>query len=63
MNDLAPRCPVSSWWEARPTTGPVLIRLALIALAIGFLGLFLILPLVAVFTQAFEQGVGIISRR
>ena len=59
MNDLAPRLPVSSWWEARPTTEPVLIRLALTALAIGFLGLFLILPLVAVFTQAFEQGVGI----
>ena len=59
MNDIAPRLPVSSWWEARPTTEPVLIRWALTALAIGFLGLFLILPLVAVFTEAFEQGVGI----
>lgn len=59
MNDLAPRLPVSSWWEARPTTEPVLVRVALTGLAIGFLGLFLILPLVAVFTQAFEQGVGI----
>ncbi|HSF10921.1 MAG TPA: sulfate ABC transporter permease subunit CysW [Nitrospirales bacterium] len=59
MNDLEPQLPVSSWWEARPTTEPVLIRLALTGLAIGFLGLFLILPLVAVFTQAFEQGVGI----
>lgn len=59
MNDIAPRLPVSSWWETRPTTEPVLIRWALTALAIGFLGLFLILPLVAVFTQAFEQGVGI----
>ena len=59
MNDIAPRLNVSSWWEARPTTEPVLIRWALTALAIGFLGLFLILPLVAVFTQAFEQGVGI----
>ncbi len=59
MNDIAPRLPVSSWWEARPTTEPLLIRWALTALAIGFLGLFLILPLVAVFTQAFEQGVGI----
>ncbi len=59
MNDIAPRLPVSSWWETRPTTEPVLIRWVLTALAIGFLGLFLILPLVAVFTQAFEQGVGI----
>jgi sulfate transport system permease protein len=59
MNDIAPRLPVSSWWEARPTTEPVVIRWALTTLAIGFLGLFLILPLVAVFTQAFEQGVGI----
>ncbi len=59
MNDIDPRLPVSSWWEARPTTEPLLVRLALTALAIGFLGLFLILPLLAVFTQAFEQGVGI----
>lgn len=59
MNDIAPRLPVSSCWETPPTTEPLLIRWALTALAIGFLGLFLILPLVAVFTQAFEQGVGI----
>jgi sulfate/thiosulfate transport system permease protein len=59
MNDIAPRLPVSSCWETRPTTEPLLIRWALTALAIGFLGLFLILPLVAVFTQGFEQGVGI----
>ncbi|MDR4466078.1 MAG: sulfate ABC transporter permease subunit CysW [Nitrospira sp.] len=59
MNDIAPRLSVSSWWEAQPTTEPVLIRWAFTVLAIGFLGLFLILPLLAVFTQAFEQGVGL----
>ena len=33
-------------------------RTALIALALGFLGLFLVVPLVAVFTEALRKGVG-----
>jgi sulfate/thiosulfate transport system permease protein len=33
-------------------------RGALIALALGFLAVFLVLPLVAVFTEAFKQGIG-----
>lgn len=37
--------------------GP-LARLVLIALALGFLALFLVLPLVAVFVEAFRNGVG-----
>jgi sulfate transport system permease protein len=35
---------------------PPLLRFALIALALGFLGLFLLLPLVAVFAQALSAG-------
>ncbi len=34
------------------------VRWLLIAVAVGFLGLFLLLPLVAVFTEAFRKGVG-----
>ncbi|HTO68337.1 MAG TPA: sulfate ABC transporter permease subunit CysW [Myxococcota bacterium] len=37
---------------------PPLVRTALIAVALGFVGLFLLLPLVAVFTEALSAGVG-----
>jgi sulfate transport system permease protein len=39
-------------------TTPLALRVLLIGLALGFLGLVVILPLVAVFGQAFEKGVG-----
>ncbi len=41
---------------ARPTTEPVAVRLLLIAAALGFLALFLLLPLAIVFQQALEKG-------
>jgi sulfate transport system permease protein len=41
---------------ARPTTEPAAVRLLLIAAALGFLGLFLVMPLVVVFQQALEKG-------
>ena len=41
------------------TTEPLGVRLALIAVALLFLGLFLVLPLVAVFTEAFSKGVDV----
>jgi len=42
---------------ARPTTEPVAVRVLLIAAALGFLALFLALPLAIVFEQALEKGV------
>ncbi len=41
---------------ARPTTEPLAVRLLLIATALAFLGLFLVMPLVVVFQQALEKG-------
>jgi sulfate transport system permease protein len=41
----------------RATTEPVFVKAALIAVAVGFIGLFLVLPLVVVFAQALEKGV------
>jgi sulfate transport system permease protein len=41
---------------ARPTTEPVAVRLLLIAAALAFLALFLLLPLGIVFEQALEKG-------
>jgi sulfate transport system permease protein len=38
------------------TTEPVWVRLTLTAVALGFLGLFVLLPLVAVFFEAFRKG-------
>jgi len=35
---------------------PPLVRLTVIALAVGFLGLFIVLPLLNVFAQAFSKG-------
>jgi len=42
----------------RATAEPFLVRWVLIAIAVGFLALFLFLPLAAVFVQALERGVG-----
>jgi len=42
----------------RPTTEPLLVRWLLIAAALLFLGVFLVVPLVAVFVNAFQKGVG-----
>lgn len=42
----------------RPTTEPALVRWILIIGALLFLGLFLVVPLVSVFVQAFSKGVG-----
>ncbi len=52
----ASRAPVRGHFHA--TTESPLARRILIALALGFLALFLVLPLVAVFTEAFRKGVG-----
>jgi sulfate transport system permease protein len=41
---------------ARPTTEPLGVRLLLIAVALAFLALFLVAPLVVVFQQALEKG-------
>jgi sulfate transport system permease protein len=41
---------------ARATREPRAVKLLLTAVAVGFVGLFLIVPLVAVFVQAFEKG-------
>jgi sulfate transport system permease protein len=42
----------------RPTTEPAFVRWLLIAVALLFLGLFLVAPLVAVFVHAFARGPG-----
>jgi sulfate transport system permease protein len=42
--------------HARATSEPFLVRAVLTAAALGFLGLFLVVPLVAVFAQALEKG-------
>src|SRR4051812_20369119 len=42
----------------KPTQDPLLLRLALTVLAIAFVGLFLVLPLLVVFKEAFAGGVG-----
>ncbi|MFL5356574.1 sulfate ABC transporter permease subunit CysW [Archangium sp.] len=42
----------------RPVSGPAPVRWLLIGLALAFLGVFLVVPLVAVFTYALRKGVG-----
>jgi len=42
--------------SSRATREPAAVRLTLTATALVFLGLFLVLPLIAVFTQALEKG-------
>ncbi|MDB4273572.1 sulfate ABC transporter permease subunit CysW [bacterium] len=55
---VAPRAAAPATRYRRATTeGPVAKGL-LIALALGFLGLFLVLPLAAVFIEAFRKGAG-----
>ena len=44
--------------RARATTEPAFVRALLTAAALAFLGLFLFIPLAAVFAQALEKGVG-----
>jgi sulfate/thiosulfate transport system permease protein len=39
--------------------GPAVVRWLLIAIALGFLGLFLLIPLAAVFAEALAKGVGV----
>src|SRR5580700_8760174 len=41
-----------------PTTEPAFVRWLLIAVALLFMALFLVIPLVAVFAQAFSKGIG-----
>ena len=48
--------PVAS--RQRATAEPVLVRWLLIGVALAFLGLFLFIPLAAVFTEAFRKGLG-----
>ena len=43
----------------RPTGEPVWVRWILIAVALLFLGLFLVVPLVLVFMEAFSKGIGL----
>jgi sulfate transport system permease protein len=47
----------ASMARTRATTEPAFVRWSLISMALVFLGLFLVLPLVAVFVQALEKGV------
>jgi len=42
--------------EVRPTTEPRVLRYGLIAVAVAFLSLFVVMPLIAVFAQALEKG-------
>jgi sulfate/thiosulfate transport system permease protein len=51
-----PACAVAQPRKADAREDPPLVRLAIIAIAIGFLGLFIVLPLVNVFAQAFAKG-------
>jgi len=53
---LALPTPVSARRGA--TAEPTLVRWGLIALAVAFLGLFLVVPLAAVFTEALRKGLG-----
>src|SRR5215831_16861134 len=41
-----------------PRTEPKAIRIAIIATAVTFLSIFVVLPLVVVFAQAFSRGIG-----
>jgi sulfate transport system permease protein len=54
MATLAVRSPEAV--AARATHEPFAVKLVLTLLAIGFLGLFLVVPLLAVFAQALEKG-------
>jgi sulfate transport system permease protein len=45
--------------RADPRTEPRVVRIAIIGLAVAFLSIFVVLPLVVVFAQAFSKGVGV----
>lgn len=45
--------------DKRPTEERSWVRIPLIAMALGFLLLFLVLPIIAIFMKAFEKGVGV----
>jgi sulfate transport system permease protein len=45
-------------YHRRPTTEPTLVRWFLVGAALLFLTVFLLIPLAAVFTQAFSKGIG-----
>ena len=53
-----PACAVAQPRKADAREDPPLVRLAIIAVAVGFLGLFIVLPLINVFAQAFAKGFG-----
>jgi sulfate ABC transporter, permease protein CysW len=50
--------PASAHSFRRPTTEGPLAKAILITIALGFLALFLVLPLIAVFIEAFRKGAG-----
>ena len=50
--------PAPAVLRRRPTTEPAYVRWILITAALVFMALFLVIPLVAVFAQAFSKGVG-----
>lgn len=54
----APSPPVSGRPQRAATAEPLWVRVALIGTALGFLGLFLVVPLVAVFAEALRDGLG-----
>src|SRR5437868_6108096 len=49
--------PISLSTRAEPRTEPWLVRVVIIAVAVTFLSVFVVLPLVLVFAQAFSRGV------
>lgn len=49
--------PASYTTKERVQTEPAAVRWLLIVIALGFLALFLLLPLAAVFSQAFDKGI------
>ena len=57
----APVSPLNKSTRAsdRAQTEPAIVRWTLTAVALAFLGLFLMLPLAAVFSQAFDKGVAV----
>ena len=46
----------------RPTTATRPVRFLLVALVVGWLALFLLLPLVSVFAEALRQGLGALPK-
>src|SRR6478609_7130884 len=54
----APARPLASASAGNPRTEPGPVRFIIIALSITFLSVFVVLPLVVVFAQAFSKGIG-----